>query len=113
LTRRREFERRDQKKPKLPPYVRGSLTSLQAAESIAEVSGSLRSKILAHISASGIKGMTCDQCEEDLGMSHQTTSARIRELRRDKAILDTGLRRKTRSGRNAAVYVASISGGQK
>ena len=95
---------------KLPPYVRTSNTSREAAESIAHATGSLRSKILAHLADSGIEGKTCDECEVDLEMSHQTTSARIRELREDKAILDTGLQRKTRSNRNAAVYVAALSG---
>jgi hypothetical protein len=92
---------------KLPPYVRSSKTSKQAAESVAPVCESLRDKIFRAIFAAGVKGKTCDECEEDLSMSHQTTSARIRELRQQRSILDTGLLRKTRSGRNAAVYVAA------
>jgi len=60
------------------PYVAGSDTSESAAESIEPVAGSLRARVLAF----------------------------IRELRQSGLILDSGLRRKTRSGRSAVVWLA-------
>lgn len=51
-------------------------------------------------------GLTCDQIEATTGWSHQTTSARVTELKRAGWIKDSGRRRPTRSGRSAAVLVA-------
>jgi len=59
-----------------------------------------RAKILNHISLHGPK--TCDEIEIDLGMSHQTASARCSELKRDEILEKIGTR-PTRSGRSAAV----------
>jgi hypothetical protein len=50
-------------------------------------------------------GCTCDEVEVVTGMSHQSTSARITELVIEGKIRDTGVRRKTRTGRTARVYV--------
>lgn len=52
----------------------------------------------------GIKGATCDEIEHLLALSHQTTSARCRRLAVLGRIVDSGERRKTRSGRNAVVW---------
>jgi hypothetical protein len=49
---------------------------------------------------------TCEQVEEWTGWPHQTVSARLRELSLEGRVVDTGFRRKTRSGRNAIVYAA-------
>jgi hypothetical protein len=56
----------------------------------------------------GWTGMTCDAVEEKTGLTHQCCSARINELENFKPeplIEDRGIRRKTRSGRTAVVYV--------
>ena len=90
----------------LPPHVRGSDTSRAAAESMVSNTGRLKQMIIAHLRIEG--GCTCDEIEVALSMRHQTASARIRELRDSGAIVDTGERRKTRSGRNAAVYTLVI-----
>jgi len=50
-------------------------------------------------------GATCEECETALGMKHQTASARCRELRDRGLVRDSGRRRKTSSGRWAAVLV--------
>jgi Fic family protein len=52
-------------------------------------------------------GRTCDEVERLTGMSHQTASARITELVIEGKVRDTGIRRKTRSGRSARVYEAT------
>lgn len=51
-------------------------------------------------------GTTCDKLEQVLGMSHQTTSARINDLVRKGRIRDSGRREKTRTGRLAICWKA-------
>jgi len=50
-------------------------------------------------------GKTCDECEIGLNMSHQTCSSRITWLKIRGCLADSGARRKTRSGRNAIVWI--------
>ena len=50
------------------------------------------------------RGATCDRLEQVLGMSHQTTSARINDLARRGKIVDSGRREKTRTGRPAICW---------
>ena len=52
----------------------------------------------------GDDGFTCDEVERALDRTHQSISARINELRDTGWIIDSGERRKTRSGRNAVVW---------
>lgn len=86
-----------------PPRVRGSDTSEAAADSVRGVTGQLRARVFAFIGAQA-HGATCDEVEASLGLRHQTASARVRELSLAGVIRDTGERRRTRSGRNAAVW---------
>lgn len=67
----------------------------------------LRARVLNAIIAKGKNGMTCDEAEVELDMSHQTCSARFTELKRDKYIAQAG-KRPTRTGCQAAVYVAMM-----
>lgn len=55
-------------------------------------------------------GMTCDELEVELGMSHQTCSARCSELKRDGKVLTTTRRRETRAGCPARVLMARTLG---
>ncbi len=64
-------------------------------------------KILEEIRRAGDSGLTCDQVEVRTGMAHQTASARITGLSRKHEILDRGVRRPTRSGRDAIVWVSA------
>jgi len=91
--------------PLKAPYARGSDTSKEAAESIEPASGTLRARVLGLIRANGTYGMTCDEVEAVSQLTHQTASARINELMRLGAIVDSGRRRKTRSHRKATVWV--------
>lgn len=86
----------------LPPHVKTSDSSREAAIQIKESSSSLRMRILNLIMKSG--SMTCDEVEVKTGLRHQTASARIRELVLKGFIEDSSERRKTRSGRNAVIY---------
>jgi hypothetical protein len=64
--------------------------------------------VLDYITSRGTFGATCDEAELALGLAHQTCSARFNQLRVELGkIRDSGERRPTRSGRKAAVYVAT------
>ena len=52
-------------------------------------------------------GLTVDALEQVLQRSHQTVSARVNELRDRGWVVDSGHRRKTRSGRSAIVWSPS------
>jgi transposase len=84
-------------------FARGSDTSAAAALSVD--GPKLRELVLFTIRASGHRGMTCDEIEQILDMRHQTISARVNELRNGGWIVDSGIRRPTRSNRNAVVWV--------
>jgi hypothetical protein len=96
----------------MPPSVAGSETSRAAAESMVPCVAKIREMVrLQIVIMSQFQGATCDEIEVHLALSHQTASARIRELylgghidyRRNAD--GTLVKRKTRSGRNAQVYV--------
>jgi hypothetical protein len=95
-----------------PPSVRGSDTSEAAAESVKHDAQHLRAACYVHVLASGDVGVTCDEVEVIMEGRHQTISPRIRELVSEGRIIDSGRRRKTRSGRNAAVYIATVNAPQ-
>jgi hypothetical protein len=86
----------------MPPYV-STDTSKEAAVAIRPKAGLLREMVFGHIEKCG--GATCDEIEVALAMKHQTASARIRELVLEERLLDSGLRRLTRSNKNAIVWV--------
>lgn len=93
------------------PFVKGSPTSKAAAESLQGVAVTkMRRKMLEYIAGQGNHGSTCDQAEVALGMSHQTASARIYDLHKMGAIVDSGMTRLTRSKRKAVVYVLLVAG---
>lgn len=91
----------------VPPHVRGSDTSAEAALAALEGSQSVRAAVLRAIRCLGLAGATDDELEASLGLRHQTLSARRRELVLLGAVRDSGLRRRTSSGRRATVWVAS------
>lgn len=91
---------------------------IPASKLIPEEAKKLRVRILNYIRSCGLAGATCEEAEINLGLSHQTVSARLTELHREKLIrkatspgkrMDEGpqpVRRKTRSGRTAQVWIA-------
>ena len=92
------------------PYARGRDTSKAAARSMEPHAPKLREQIFQYIlkSSSSFAGLTCDEIERDMNLRHQTASARCHELLRAGRVRDIGLRRKTRSGRWAAVLVPVV-----
>lgn len=91
--------------PATPGFVQASETSRAAAASMVPTAGTLCARVLAHIKSKGSVGATCDEIELAFDGRHQTISARVRELSLGGQIQDRGGKRKTRSGRNAVVYV--------
>lgn len=85
-------------------------TSADALSSVAESVDKLRSIVLVAIRERGAVGATCDEVEAALGMRHQTASARVNELMMEEKIADSGVRRRTRSGRKAIVWVTPGDG---
>ena len=98
-----------------PPHVRHSSTSEAAANSIKPSAGSLQRRILDLVQQHP-GGLTRDEVEAVTGLSHQTASARCRELvllgrletRIDPAT-GRSFRRPTRSGRTAEILFATSS----
>lgn len=81
-------------------------TSIAAAESMKPHVGSMRERVMERVRRAGVSGLTCDEAEVSLGLSHQTCSARFRELSKAGVVKDSGTRRPTRSGRKAVVYLS-------
>lgn len=94
----------------LPPFVKGSDTSLTAALSQRQSATGMRGRVLAYLRQVGEYGATDNEIETVFDLLHQTASARRRELVLQDLAYDSGRRRKTRSGRSAAVWVARVSG---
>lgn len=88
------------KKPKAPVVQE---TSREALKSQKDKAPTDCGAILARLKR-GRTGLTCDALETLLSMSHQTASARLRDLAMRGDILDSGKRRKTRTGRTAIVW---------
>jgi len=66
----------------------------------------LELKVYDLIRLKGWEGKTCDEIEAETGLTHQSASARVSELEnRHKLIERRSIRRKTRAGRQARVYV--------
>jgi len=102
----------DELRDPFPPFAKGSKTSEEAAGSVADDTATLRKKVLEYVRRAAQEGATCDEAERDLGLSHQTCSPRFWELRHRARIVDSGRVRKTRSGRNAVVWVALAEGSE-
>lgn len=80
----------------------GSATSRAAAASAAKRAPADEARILDVLAATPW-GLTCDEIEVALELSHQTASARLRGLSESGRVFHHGTRA-TRSGRAARVY---------
>ena len=87
----------------------GADTSMSAWESAKQGASNMRQKIRRLIASAGYCGKTCEEVELELGIKHQTASARISELRRDGLIVYGEQRRATSSGSSARVYLTNRS----
>ena len=82
-------------------------TSVAAAAEIKESASTLRREVYACIKSRGSIGATDDEIQEALGMAGNTQRPRRRELESAGVIAALpGIKRETRSGRKAQVWVA-------
>jgi len=81
-----------------------SETSESSAGGIASVSGAKRRAVYQAIVASGDDGMTDEEMQDATGMAPNTQRPRRVELVRDGSVIDSGIRRNTKSGRKAVVW---------
>lgn len=87
------------------PYKRGSETSKAAAELVRPKTPSYRAAIEGFLKGRGAQGATNDEVMATLSIQIQTVCPRMKELRVDGLVIDSGRTRKTRSGREAVVWV--------
>jgi hypothetical protein len=95
-----------------PPSVRGSETSEAAAESIKPEASRLREIVLCFIRASGQGGLTDDEMQELIPMGCNTQRPRRVELVNAGYVFNSGRKRKTKSGRDATVWIAGGKTGE-
>jgi hypothetical protein len=88
------------------PYAKGSDTSREAAESLSNT-GTLRALVLAAIRLRNGRGATDQELQEALNLPVNVQTPRRWELVNMGLVRDSGQRRKTRSGRNATVWVTT------
>jgi hypothetical protein len=91
--------------PNAPGYSNPT-TSKDAAASVADRAPKLRNRILGELQVRADFGATCDELEQAFDLSHQTVSARLREMALGGLIVDSEKKRKTRTGRRAIVWHA-------
>lgn len=101
----------DEKRGKGIPFVKGSETSADAADSMMKASGNLRWKVLQFIEKQGLYGATDEEIQEGLDMSPNTQRPRRRELESKGFVckryrFGDQMKRTTRSGRKAGVYIS-------
>lgn len=89
------------------PAHRRTDTSREAAEEIRADVPRLRRLVYAHIASRGLTGATDQECQEALNLPANTQGPRRIELTNSGHVRDSGARRKTRSGRNAIVWIAT------
>jgi len=92
---------------RIPPFVRDSETSREAAVSMIEKAPSIRRKVWQFIHARGGHGATADEVQASMKIMGRTVTPRIIELRMRGRLKLSGGTRKTRSGRNAQVYIST------
>lgn len=91
-------------------YAAGSDTSRAAAGLSVPVQFSTRQQIIKQLAHLGELGLTDDQMENRLSRPHQTVSSARHWLVEAGWVRDSGHRRKTRSGREAVVWVLTDTG---
>lgn len=89
-----------------PPAQRHSETSVAAAEAIKPDANRLRAMVYEYIASRGQDGATDEEGQEALAMQGSTYRPRRVELQAAGRIRKLDATRPTRSGRQAAVWVA-------
>lgn len=90
-----------------PPYQKHSEPSLEAAVTIKPAANRLRDKVFAYVFLQGKHGATDDEIQVALDMNPSTERPRRVELVELGLIMRAPMNRKTRTGRQASVWIAS------
>jgi len=88
------------------PYIAESETSKQAANLIEPNAAALLGKVLAFLRKRGNYGATDEEMQDEMPIQPSTQRPRRVDLVNRGLVIDSGLTRKTKSGRNAVVWVA-------
>ena len=91
-----------------PPAQRDSHTSMAAAEAIEPKTATLRRAYLNWLRSQGEVGGTDEEAQDALAMGGSTQRPRRVECVQGGLVRDSGRTRKTRSGREAVVWVAVV-----
>jgi hypothetical protein len=95
------------------PYTKDDIpysnptTSRAAAIQVAEKAPNDRAKILQYINACMPEGACCEEMEDNLGLLHQTCSARCNDLLIRGLIEETGVLRQNRTGAEANLWAVT------
>lgn len=87
------------------PPSNGVQTSDEAAAAIEPVGQRQRDILYAYVCDQCMLGTTNQEAEEALGMPAQTITPRMLELRKEGLVVDSDMKRRTRSGRRAIVWI--------
>lgn len=86
----------------MPPSVPVD-TSREAARSMTDSADAIRRRVYRFIAESGEHGATNEEIQDALKLAGDTVRPRVWELMGVGSVVDSGARRKTRSGRQARV----------
>lgn len=89
-----------------PPFARSSDTSREAADSLTNTE-KMRNTVLLAIQLRNGLGVTDQELQDVLKLPPNVETPRRWELVNMGLVKDSGMRRKTRSGRNATVWVTT------
>ncbi len=93
--------------PDPAPYQAHSPTSRAAAEGIRPTASTLRTKVLDYLRQCGERGATDEEMQIGIPMASSTQRPRRIELVARNLVRDSWAKRKTASGRDAAVWVVA------
>lgn len=93
------------------PYAPGSDTSREAAETGRTNAAKWRAKVAAMFAVNSSDGYTADELASWFAVPANTIAPRITSLQQAGEIVDSGKRRKTRSGKSAVVWVSATKSG--
>ncbi len=88
-------------------YHEGNANSRAANKFVAPKKVAMQRQIMDYITSRGRLGATCQEAERDLGLKHQTASARFSELKKEHKIFWNGLKRALPGSQPASAYVTS------
>jgi hypothetical protein len=87
------------------PFQRHSATSREAADEQIPIAGGDERRVFAYLAECGERGATDEEMQRGLTMNPSTQRPRRVNLMRKQLVADSGRVRRTRSGRNAVVWV--------